>query len=189
MPFRSVPRTDVACGSLLSVAAWLHDCGKLATPDSVLDKSTKLHSLHDRIEMVAARFAVLRSEAERRYERDALTEPAREPEFRERMEEAVQTLSDDLTFLERINKGGESMAPEDQARVRRIAETVWIDAHGQRRPTVYPCPRGTRGPGRPKPQRMRGNSCCSSGGLEPAGPQTPAPPVKRIKRFKLQEPM
>ena len=57
-------------------------------------------------------------------------------EFRERMEEAVQTLSDDLTFLERINKGGESMAPEDQARVRRIAETVWIDAHGQRRPLL-----------------------------------------------------
>ena len=120
----------------LSVAAWLHDCGKLATPDSVLDKSTKLHSLHDRIEMVAARFAVLRSEAERRYEREALTEPAREPQFRERMEETVQTLSDDLTFLERINKGGESMAPEDQARVRRIAKTVWIDAHGQRRPLL-----------------------------------------------------
>ena len=120
----------------LTVAAWLHDCGKLATPDSVLDKSTKLHSLHDRIEMVAARFAVLRNEAERRYERDALTEPAREPLFRERMEEAVQALGDDLAFLERINKGGESMAPEDQARVRRIAETVWTDAHGQRRPLL-----------------------------------------------------
>jgi len=120
----------------LSVAAWLHDCGKLATPDSVLDKSTKLHSLHDRIEMVAARFAVLRSEAERRYERESLAEPAREPVFRERMEETVQTLSDDLSFLERINKGGESMAPEDQARVRRLAETVWTDARGQRRPLL-----------------------------------------------------
>ena len=31
----------------LHVAAWLHDCGKLATPDSVLDKSTKLHTLHE----------------------------------------------------------------------------------------------------------------------------------------------
>ena len=27
----------------LQVASWMHDCGKLSTPDSVLDKSTKLH--------------------------------------------------------------------------------------------------------------------------------------------------
>ncbi len=56
----------------LRVAAWLHDCGKLAIPDSVLDKATKLHGLHDRIELVAARFSAARSEVERRYLRDCL---------------------------------------------------------------------------------------------------------------------
>lgn len=120
----------------LRVAAWLHDCGKLATPDSVLDKSTKLHTLHDRIDMVATRFAVLRSEIERRYEREALMEPAREPQCRARLEREIAELSDDLLMLERINKGGEAMAAADQVRVRRIARRTWRDAHGVRQPLL-----------------------------------------------------
>ena len=66
----------------LHVAAWLHDCGKLATPDSVLDKSTKLHTLHDRIDEVASRFAALRAEIQFRYEKACLLDPADEPASR-----------------------------------------------------------------------------------------------------------
>lgn len=120
----------------LRVAAWLHDCGKLATPDSVLDKSTKLHTLHDRIELVAARFAVLRSDIQRRYEREALAEPRREPELRVRLEREIGELTDDLALLERVNKGGETMAAADQARVRRIARRTWTDAHGRVAPLL-----------------------------------------------------
>ncbi len=43
----------------LKVAAWLHDCGKLSTPDFLLDKATKLHTLNDSIEAIKARFAAL----------------------------------------------------------------------------------------------------------------------------------
>tara|TARA_A100001391_G_scaffold189999_1_gene161958 strand:+ start:6769 stop:8337 length:1569 start_codon:yes stop_codon:yes gene_type:complete len=120
----------------LRVAAWLHDCGKLAIPDSVLDKATKLHGLHDRIELVAARFSALRVEAERRYERESLSEPAREPEHRRRLEQDIAGLESDLAFLERINKGGEAMAAADTERVRRIAARPWTDAHGQVRPLL-----------------------------------------------------
>lgn len=120
----------------LRVAAWLHDCGKLATPDSVLDKSTKLHTLHDRIELVAARFAALRSEIERRYEREALAEPHREPHLRERLEQEIGQLTDDLALLERVNKGSETMAKSDQERVRGMATRTWIDAHGRARPLL-----------------------------------------------------
>ncbi|MFP1681304.1 HD-GYP domain-containing protein [Alloalcanivorax sp. C16-1] len=120
----------------LRVAAWLHDCGKLAIPDSVLDKATKLHGLHDRIELVAARFSALRADIERRYERESLSDPAREPEHRRRLEADIAALESDLAFLERINKGGEAMAADDKARVRGIAERPWTDAHGQTRPLL-----------------------------------------------------
>ncbi|ASK35324.1 HD-GYP domain-containing protein [Alloalcanivorax mobilis] len=120
----------------LRVAAWLHDCGKLATPDSVLEKSTKLHTLHDRIEQVAARFAVLRCESERRYERESLANPRREPELRRRLEAEIAGLTDDLALLERINKGGETMAERDKLRVRALAARTWTDAHGQQRPLL-----------------------------------------------------
>ncbi len=120
----------------LHVAAWLHDCGKLATPDSVLDKSTKLHTLHDRIDEVASRFAALRAEICFRYERDCLMTPQLEPSLRERMEQEIDALTGDLTFLERINRGGEAMAAEDQQRVRDIAACRWTDAWGQSKPLL-----------------------------------------------------
>ncbi len=44
----------------LSVAAWLHDCGKIATPEYIMDKATKLHGLHDNIALVEARFEIAR---------------------------------------------------------------------------------------------------------------------------------
>ena len=32
----------------LSVAGWLHDCGKIATPEYVMDKASKLQTIFDR---------------------------------------------------------------------------------------------------------------------------------------------
>ena len=32
------------------VAGWLHDFGKVATPDHIMNKSTKLQGLYDKIE-------------------------------------------------------------------------------------------------------------------------------------------
>src|SRR5690606_15638508 len=93
----------------LRVAAWMHDCGKLATPDSVLDKSTKLHTLHDRIEMVHARFAALMAQIE--------LEALRAGEPDEAVQERLAALRDDCAFLVRANQGSEFMRPEDQDRV------------------------------------------------------------------------
>jgi hypothetical protein len=50
------------------VAAWLHDCGKVTTPEYVVDKATKLETIHDRIHEVRMRFEVLK--------RDAADQPA-----------------------------------------------------------------------------------------------------------------
>jgi GAF domain-containing protein len=47
----------------LRIAAWLHDCGKVATPTHVMDKATKLECVHDRLEAVRTRFEVLKRDA------------------------------------------------------------------------------------------------------------------------------
>ncbi|MDG4813302.1 HD domain-containing phosphohydrolase [Hydrogenovibrio sp. 3SP14C1] len=39
----------------LETAAWLHDCGKLTTPEYIMDKSTKLETVFDRIELIKTR--------------------------------------------------------------------------------------------------------------------------------------
>ncbi len=51
-PFRMSERDRAE----LWMAGMLHDCGKITTPVHVVDKATKLETIHDRIELVAARF-------------------------------------------------------------------------------------------------------------------------------------
>ncbi|AYV25076.1 HD domain-containing protein (plasmid) [Vibrio mediterranei] len=41
-----------------SIAAWLHDCGKIKTPDYILNKRTKLDGVRDRIHEIALKFEV-----------------------------------------------------------------------------------------------------------------------------------
>ncbi|MDX1473067.1 MAG: HD domain-containing phosphohydrolase [Reinekea sp.] len=100
----------------LNVAAWMHDCGKLATSENVLNKGTKLERLHDGMDSVRARFSAKFFQTTDPQERDRLTE--------------------DLTFLERVNKGGEFMSEDDKQRVRVIAEQQWFDIHGHPQPML-----------------------------------------------------
>ena len=47
----------------LHIGAWLHDCGKVTTPEYVVDKATKLETITDRIHEVRTRFEVVKREA------------------------------------------------------------------------------------------------------------------------------
>lgn len=47
----------------LEVAAWLHDCGKITTPEYVVDKGTKLETIFDRVNIVDMRFEILKRDA------------------------------------------------------------------------------------------------------------------------------
>ncbi|HLY96817.1 MAG TPA: GAF domain-containing protein, partial [Sideroxyarcus sp.] len=48
----------------LKIAGLLHDCGKITTPVHVVDKSTKLQTIFDRIHLIDTRFEVLKRDAE-----------------------------------------------------------------------------------------------------------------------------
>ncbi|MCW8826715.1 MAG: GAF domain-containing protein, partial [Gammaproteobacteria bacterium] len=48
----------------LNMAAWLHDCGKITTPEAVVDKATKLQTIFDRIQLIEARFEILKRDAQ-----------------------------------------------------------------------------------------------------------------------------
>lgn len=117
----------------LNVASWLHDCGKLATPDSVLDKSTKLHLINDGIETIKARFASMRQQIEVEY-CQTLIEDGISDEHKAQALKARDTklnqLQDDLEFVIASNKGGEFMSDESKSRIADIAQQQWLDATG-----------------------------------------------------------
>lgn len=105
----------------LRIAAWLHDCGKVTTPVHVMDKATKLETIFDRIEVVRARYAALEAEAKAAmYESRLAGTPEAEAEAVYQAE--LATLRDELSFLERVNIGGEFLEDADKARIREISE-------------------------------------------------------------------
>ncbi|MBI2503189.1 MAG: GAF domain-containing protein [Candidatus Latescibacteria bacterium] len=121
----------------LRIAAWMHDIGKITTPEWVVDKPTKLHTLFDRIELVRTRFALIRKSIElERLERQAALQEAGQPlpaGFAEEYAHRLQTLGEDLAFLERANTPGEFMQDADLVRLNQIARQTYVE-EGQERP-------------------------------------------------------
>lgn len=124
----------------LKVAAWLHDCGKLATPDSVLDKATKLQSLFDRIELVETRCASLRQHLIGNYWHARASLHHADTQALKALEQEHQAdlakLAEDLAFLQEANQGSEFMSAEKKARVVSLAQRHYPDAQGQMQPLL-----------------------------------------------------
>ena len=132
-PFKDFQLTDEEKYEL-HIAGWLHDCGKVTTPEYVVDKSTKLETIYDRIETVATRFEILKRDAEIAYlkdlSRDGVDAEQREAEYRAEIEK----LNADCEFIREANIGGESMGDDKKDRVRQIAAMTWRAPNGEEQP-------------------------------------------------------
>ncbi len=109
----------------LSIAAWLHDCGKVTTPEYVVDKSTKLETIYDRIETVKARFEVVKRDAELEYLRGLQAPDADGVALKATFDARIAELEDHCAFIETANVGGEFMSDDHIARVVEIAKISW----------------------------------------------------------------
>ncbi|MBL0589998.1 MULTISPECIES: HD domain-containing phosphohydrolase [Aeromonas] len=108
----------------IHIAAWLHDCGKVTTPEFVVDKATKLETLCDRIHEVRMRFEVLKRDAEIAYWQARL-HGGDEDTLQATLQQQWQQLDEEFAFIARCNEGGEFMATEDIARLQQIAGRTW----------------------------------------------------------------
>jgi HD-GYP domain-containing protein (c-di-GMP phosphodiesterase class II)/HAMP domain-containing protein len=110
----------------LYLASWLHDCGKVTTPEYVVDKATKLETIYNRIHEIRTRFEVLIRDAQIDYWK-ALAESGRhQASLQAQRDERIRQLEDDFSFIAECNLGGEYMSDDDIARVRRIAQRSWV---------------------------------------------------------------
>jgi HD-GYP domain-containing protein (c-di-GMP phosphodiesterase class II) len=106
------------------VAAWLHDCGKVTTPEYVVDKATKLETIYDRIHEVRMRFEVLKRDAEISSLK-AIAAGSPEADARQTLRDTLAKIDDDFAFVAHCNEGGEVMAAENLARLQAIAQQSW----------------------------------------------------------------
>lgn len=109
----------------LHIGAWLHDCGKVTTPEYVVDKATKLETITDRIHEVRMRFELLKSEAVIAYQEKLLAGTDYSDELKFQLDQQLAQIDDDFAFIAECNLGGEFMADERVERVKQIAGATW----------------------------------------------------------------
>lgn len=120
----------------LKIAAWLHDCGKVATPEFVVDKSTKLETIYDRIHEVETRFVVLQRDYEIKklkkellIERDSsLSSKAKKEKIdllQKEYRNTMRKIKKELLFVKESNIGGEFMSDDKKQKIHDIAKYRW----------------------------------------------------------------
>ncbi|BDY13076.1 HD domain-containing phosphohydrolase [Hydrogenimonas cancrithermarum] len=107
------------------MGAWLHDCGKITTPEFVVDKATKLETIHNRIHEIRTRFEVVWRDIDIEYYIRLLAGEERE-KLAKWKEEEHKKLLDDFAFVAACNIGGEFMDEEKKNRIKEISERRWM---------------------------------------------------------------
>jgi HD-GYP domain-containing protein (c-di-GMP phosphodiesterase class II)/HAMP domain-containing protein len=104
------------------IAAWLHDCGKVTTPEYVVDKATKLETIYNRMHEIRTRFEILLRDNEIAFLKAVLD--GKNPD-RAGLEKENAALMDDFAFVAECNIGGEFMDEEKKERLRQIGRREW----------------------------------------------------------------
>lgn len=118
-------RLDASGWEALEIASGLHDCGKLTTPEYVIDKATKLETIYNRIHEIRTRFEVLKRDADIAYWR-GLANGEDDLVLRATRDAAWRALDDDFAFVAHCNQGSEAMAPQALQRLDEIARRRWV---------------------------------------------------------------
>ena len=131
----------------ISTAAWLHDAGKIATPDFVMDKAVKLETVYNRIHEIRTRFEVLY--------RDLIIEALKrklngenEKEVDEWLKNEQEKLQKEFEFIASLNYGTETLSQEDLDKLKKIASRTWTRYFDN-----------TLGVSREEKKRMKENGC------------------------------
>jgi len=115
----------------INFAALMHDIGKLATPEQIVDKSTKLETIFDRIEVVRGRIEIIKKalHVELLNQKIKLISDGDTQRIEQSENEFIQslaTLDSYLACIETSNKGTEFTKDEQIALIQKIASEPWV---------------------------------------------------------------
>lgn len=109
----------------LSIASWLHDCGKVTTPEYVVDKATKLETINNRIHEIRTRFEVIH----RDLTIEALNKKLSGSNAHEVdlwLESEHEKLKQEYELVANANVGAEYMKDDTKYQIKDIASRTWI---------------------------------------------------------------
>ncbi|SKB32393.1 HD domain-containing phosphohydrolase [Malaciobacter marinus] len=108
----------------LSIAAWLHDCGKVTTPEYVIDKATKLETIYNRIHEIRTRFEVIYRDMIIQMYKNILDKKDKKEE-ENLLKEKLNNLQEEYKIVAKANIGSEFMSDEDIEKIKQISKKQW----------------------------------------------------------------
>lgn len=110
----------------LNIASWLHDCGKVTTPDYIVDKATKLETIYNRIHEIRCRFEILRRDAHIDYLKKRLANTATVETLQAEFVSKVKELEDEFSLIARCNTGDTALSDDDIKAMEKISQKRFI---------------------------------------------------------------
>lgn len=110
----------------LEVAAWLHDCGKITTPEAVVNKATKLEGIFDCIHLIDTRFEVLKRDMIIDFLQSKLqriTGKSVNLQEQNTLQKELNRLDEEREIIRECNIGSERMSPAQLDAIKRIAQS------------------------------------------------------------------
>lgn len=113
--------------STIKMASLLHDIGKVSTPEFILNKSTKLEKVYDRIDAIQERIEILKRDAkidylEQKLEKASSDKPVDSEKLDCEYHARIQYLDEVYQHLARINIGGESLHDDDLSLIQELSK-------------------------------------------------------------------
>jgi len=122
----------------LRLAAWMHDVGKITTPENVIDKSTRLQAIFDRTHLVETRFQMIANSIENEYLqrkiellRNGISDESKIKIMDQELAHKISDLGEELKFIKACNDPGEFMSDEKIDRIKKIAKKNYVSPDGE----------------------------------------------------------
>lgn len=128
----------------LRVASWMHDIGKVTTPVEIIEKSKKLETIFDRIQLIDLRMLTLiqKAELESAQAKMALIQQGDPGEKIKQLEADTKNFVEELreirAFLKQCNEPSEFLDDNTIERLKEISHRTYQDEAGNNQPYLTP---------------------------------------------------
>jgi len=99
----------------ISIAGWMHDIGKITTPVYIMDKSHKLETIFDRVDLIEERINCVKNLAES-YKLQNISAT------KDELKKLNDKLDETSDFIKNLNGGGEFLSTEKEEKLLEIFE-------------------------------------------------------------------